>query len=151
MATWSMAPSLASSSGLLGNGVEDGLSAHICYARENCRAPPHDFLPYPACAPFRRRTRVPLGRNSGRWSGGTVTVDLAAEELETYERFQAALLRETGSPFRYLPIEPRPAPTQVRQRQPRDAAVVTSAGSARQETSLRCSNIACQTSDDSPW
>ena len=83
--------------------------------------------------------------------GGTVTVDLAAEELETYERFQAALLRETGSPFRYLPIEPRPAPTQVRQRQPRDAAVVTSAGSARQETSLRCSNIACQTSDDSPW
>jgi hypothetical protein len=32
--------------------------------------------------------------------GVTVTVDLAAEALQTYECFQAALLRETGSPFR---------------------------------------------------
>ena len=45
--------------------------------------------------------------------GVTVTVDLEAEELHTYERFQAALLRETGSAFRYLPIEPRAGPTQA--------------------------------------
>jgi hypothetical protein len=45
--------------------------------------------------------------------GVSVTVDLEAEALQTYERFQAALLRETGSPFRYLPIEPRAVPTQA--------------------------------------
>jgi hypothetical protein len=45
--------------------------------------------------------------------GVTVTVDLDAKELQTYECFQAALLRKTGSPFRYLPIEPRVVPTQV--------------------------------------
>ena len=42
-----------------------------------------------------------------------VTVDLEAKALQTYERFQAALLRKTGSPFRYLPIEPRAVPTQA--------------------------------------
>jgi hypothetical protein len=47
--------------------------------------------------------------------GVTVTVDLEAEALQTYERFQAALLRETGSPFRYLPVEPQTAPTVVAQ------------------------------------
>jgi hypothetical protein len=41
--------------------------------------------------------------------GATVTVDIDAKELQTYERFQAALLRETGSPFRYLPVEPQTA------------------------------------------
>lgn len=45
--------------------------------------------------------------------GVTVTVDLEAEALQTYERFQAALLRKTGSSFRYLPIEPRAVPTQA--------------------------------------
>jgi hypothetical protein len=45
--------------------------------------------------------------------GVTVTVDLEAEALQTYERFQAALLRKTGSPFRYLPIEPWAVPTQA--------------------------------------
>ena len=37
--------------------------------------------------------------------GLSVTVDLKTEDLRTYERFQAAILRETGSPFRYLPIQ----------------------------------------------
>jgi uncharacterized protein YabE (DUF348 family) len=37
--------------------------------------------------------------------GVTATVDLKEEDLRTYERFQAAILRETGSPFRYLPIQ----------------------------------------------
>jgi|SRR5882724_1239958 len=45
--------------------------------------------------------------------GVTVTVDLEAEALQTYERFQAALLRKTGSPFCYLPIEPRAVPMQA--------------------------------------
>jgi hypothetical protein len=45
--------------------------------------------------------------------GLTVTVDLTAEELQTYERFQAALLRETGCSFRYLPVEPLASPTQA--------------------------------------
>src|SRR5262245_8534564 len=42
--------------------------------------------------------------------GETVTVDIDDKELQTYERFQAALLRETGSPFHYLPVEPQTAP-----------------------------------------
>lgn len=83
--------------------------------------------------------------------GLTVTVDLAAEELQTYERFQAALLRETGSPFRYLPIKPQPAPTQLRRRHPQDAAVVTTADSGRQKASIRRSNITYQIADNSPW
>jgi hypothetical protein len=37
--------------------------------------------------------------------GVTATVDLKEEDLRTYERFQAAILRETGSPFRYLPVQ----------------------------------------------
>jgi hypothetical protein len=45
-----------------------------------------------------------------RQGGATMTVDIDAKELQTYERFQAALLRETGSPFRYLPVEPQIAP-----------------------------------------
>ena len=69
--------------------------------------------------------------------GVTVTVDLEADELQTYERFQAALLRETECPFRYLPIEPQPAHTQVRQIRPQDAAVVTSSSSGRQEAAIR--------------
>lgn len=83
--------------------------------------------------------------------GLTLTVVLASEELQTYERFQAALLRETGSPFRDLPVQPQPAPTRVRQRHSQDAAVATSASSGRQEASITYENIACQTSDDSPW
>jgi hypothetical protein len=61
----------------------------------------------------------------------TVTVDLGADELQTYERFQAALLRETGSPFRYLPIEPQPPHPQLRQARPQDASVVTASSSDR--------------------
>jgi hypothetical protein len=41
--------------------------------------------------------------------GVTATVDLEAEDLQTYEHFQTALLRETGSPFRYLPVHPQAA------------------------------------------
>jgi hypothetical protein len=42
--------------------------------------------------------------------GLSVTVDLKAEDLRTYARFQAAILRETGSPFRYLPVQPQLKP-----------------------------------------
>jgi hypothetical protein len=42
-----------------------------------------------------------------------MTVDLKAEELRTYQRFQLALLRKTGRPFRYLPVEPQAAPLQA--------------------------------------
>jgi hypothetical protein len=45
--------------------------------------------------------------------GVTATVDLEAEDLQTYEHFQTALLRETGSPFRYLPVHPQAAPRQA--------------------------------------
>ena len=81
--------------------------------RENYCAPPTIFcqilyvLPSPT-APGRRWVVTVADRQ-----GMTVTVDLQAEELHTYERFQAGLLRETGSPFRYLPNEPRIGPTQA--------------------------------------
>ena len=45
--------------------------------------------------------------------GLTATVDLEAEDLQTYKHFQTALLRETGSPFRYLPGDPQTAPRQA--------------------------------------
>ncbi len=35
--------------------------------------------------------------------GTTVTLALQANDLTTYERFQAAVLRETGCHFRYSP------------------------------------------------
>jgi hypothetical protein len=73
-----------------------------------------------------------------RWSvtvaddqGATVTVDLAAEEVKTYEGFQAALLRETGSPFRYLACEPQPDHRPVRQRHPHSAVVAASGTDSR--------------------
>ena len=116
---------------LSGDSAEDGLSDHTLLRGKNVVGSTTIFcrilrvLPSTAAAECRWTVTVADSQ------GMTVTVDLAAEDLQTYERFQAALLRETGSPFRYLPIEPRPAPTQVRRRQPRDAAVVTSAGSAR--------------------
>ena len=36
--------------------------------------------------------------------GVTVTVDLEAEALQTYERFQAALLRKPGAPSAIYPL-----------------------------------------------
>jgi hypothetical protein len=35
--------------------------------------------------------------------GTSVMLALQANDLATYERFQAAVLRETGCPFRYFP------------------------------------------------
>jgi hypothetical protein len=68
--------------------------------------------------------------------GVTVTVDLAAEALQTYECFQAALLRETGSPFRYLPVEPQVASTQAPIAPKPGVAVATRQKSA--EDQARC-------------
>jgi hypothetical protein len=62
--------------------------------------------------------------------GITVTVNLKAEDLQIYERFQAALLRETGSSFRYLPIESLPVPTQAPSAPEQSGAVATREKSA---------------------
>jgi hypothetical protein len=62
--------------------------------------------------------------------GLTVTVDLDAEDLQTYERFQTALLRETGSPFRYLSVQPQATP-----RQPQPAAGPGLASATRETSS----------------
>jgi hypothetical protein len=47
--------------------------------------------------------------------GVTMTVDLAASAVPTYECCHAALRRATGHPFRYLPVEPQTASTVVAQ------------------------------------
>ena len=36
--------------------------------------------------------------------GTAVTITLTASDLDTYASFQAAVLRATGHPFRYLPV-----------------------------------------------
>jgi hypothetical protein len=63
--------------------------------------------------------------------GLTATVDLEAEDLQTYEHFQTALLRETGSPFRYLPVDPQTAPRQALPIPEPDRATATRAKSAQ--------------------
>ena len=63
--------------------------------------------------------------------GLTATVDLEAEDLQTYEHFQTALLRETGSPFRYMPVHPQAAPRQAPPVPEPDRATATRAKSAQ--------------------
>jgi hypothetical protein len=66
----------------------------------------------------------------------TVTVDLAAAAVPTYECFQAALRRATGHPFRYLPVEPQAASTQAPIAPKPGVAVATRQKSA--EDQARC-------------
>jgi hypothetical protein len=68
-----------------------------------------------------------------------MTVDIDAKELQTYERFQAALLRETGSPFRYLPVEPQTAPGKDLPAPVPDVAAATREKSA-EDQALRASH-----------
>jgi uncharacterized protein YbjT (DUF2867 family) len=69
--------------------------------------------------------------------GVMVTVDHAAKELQTYKRFQAAILRATGSPFRYLPVEPQAAPTQTSPAPELSVAAAMRKGSVQVVAALR--------------
>ena len=53
--------------------------------------------------PTRNRWAVSLADGEGE----TVTIELGADDLQTYERFQAAVLRHTGCRFRYRPAGDR--------------------------------------------
>lgn len=61
--------------------------------------------------PARNRLAVTLADGQGE----TVTVELEAHELQTYESFQAAVLRHTGCGFRYRPAGRRWQTTPARQ------------------------------------
>jgi hypothetical protein len=68
--------------------------------------------------------------------GVTVTVDLAAAAVPTYECCHAALRRATGHPFRYLPVEPQTASAQAPIAPKPGVAVATRQKSA--EDQARC-------------
>src|SRR5688572_4879204 len=54
----------------------------------------------PAPTPSNDRMLVTLEGSQGE----SVTIVLDVDDLQTYERFQAAVLAETGCQFRYLPL-----------------------------------------------